>query len=164
MNESSYLKSHKICIKLHAFIDKTLEEQEYEGSKQITYDDLWRNSKYWVKAALFSYIYNKIKTDLQENKNDLNDGYVVEKFWTWTVFLAYCSWVFIFLRIHRFRINGWLWHIQPVITYAYWADVKIQILMTGMNKFYNDVCWYPKVEDILVSFWEWYRFDDNWVL
>ena len=56
----------------------------------------------------------------------------------------------IFLGIHVMRIHWWLWHIEPGCSYTWWSGITNSALKNKMNGWYEQVCWYPQAEKIVL--------------
>ena len=55
----------------------------------------------------------------------------------------------VFLGVHVMRIHWWLWHIEPGAR-PWWGRANHAAkATTEMYKYYNDICWYPQVEEIV---------------
>ena len=48
------------------------------------------------------------------------------------------------------RIHWWLWHIEPGQISVYWSHLDKTKMISHTNKFYDDICWYPQVERIVL--------------
>ena len=59
--------------------------------------------------------------------------------------------ILFFLGIKVFRIHWWLWHIVPGVLYNNWKLIDVADLEREVNKYYNNICWYPQVEIIVVN-------------
>eukprot|EP01083_Nonionella_stella_P150505 479576_1 len=59
--------------------------------------------------------------------------------------------IILFLGIRVMRIHWYLWHIQPGIQSTYWKNVNAASLRKEVHSFYDNVCWYPQVEPIVMN-------------
>ena len=54
------------------------------------------------------------------------------------------------LGIKVFRIHHWLWHINCGHNYSNWSNIDANRFNKEMHKFYDNVCWYPQAEKIVL--------------
>eukprot|EP01083_Nonionella_stella_P233726 823201_1 len=59
--------------------------------------------------------------------------------------------IIILLGIHVMRIHWYLWHVEPGIEYLYWRKINAVRLRKEVHSFYDNVCWYPQVEPIVMN-------------
>ena len=55
------------------------------------------------------------------------------------------------LGIKVFRIHFWLYHLEPGKRRCNWYDLTEQGVSMNANNWYQEVCWIPKVEIILIN-------------
>ena len=55
------------------------------------------------------------------------------------------------LGIHVFRIHWWIWHIHPGRTSVYWYQVSEPRLMEEVHAFYDEMCWYPVITEMMLN-------------
>ena len=54
------------------------------------------------------------------------------------------------LGIHVWRMHWWLWHVEAGNRFVMWKRRNKDTVMREANKWYENVCWYPAVEKIIV--------------
>lgn len=59
--------------------------------------------------------------------------------------------VLLFLGIYIGRKQYMLWHVEPGNTWAHWRNIQTVEILTEAQTFYDECCWYPQVNKIVLS-------------
>ena len=105
----------------------------------------------WLLSKLVQIIYPWIIVGYLLKNGLLFEGKI-------DIFQLVMLWIYIGLQlillclgVYVARTQFWLWHIEPGKTWTYWNVVKTGPLMERANRFYDDVCWYPQVTQIVLN-------------
>eukprot|EP01083_Nonionella_stella_P235939 829138_1 len=58
--------------------------------------------------------------------------------------------VLLFLGVYVLRLHWWLWHISPGRDNVYFRRVQLSQLSHRVDKFYDDMVWFPKTNEIVL--------------